>query len=136
MLFALSIVHEGETVARIRVVEAVPSLFSASAREVFHGTRELLRSVGVEAVLHDVMGGGGSLGCAEEAELVKKLGAPGIKEREDLWVHLVAEKSVADLSADDEAVLFDGCDSGDFLDGRGCEAFLVEGWNERGPLEP
>lgn len=43
---------------------------------------------------------------------------------------------VADLSADDEAVLLDAGDSGELLDvGRG-EAFGVEGGDEWGVLEP
>ena len=43
---------------------------------------------------------------------------------------------VADLGADDEAVLLDAGDSGELLDvGRG-EAFGVEGGDEGGVLEP
>lgn len=137
MLSAGPVAHEGEAISRKIGIEALPAFLPPASREILHGSSELLRALGVEAVGDDVARGGGTLGGAEEADFVEQFGgAVGVEEGESLGVGVGLEQGLADLGGDDEAVLLDAGDAGDLLDGRRGEAELVEGRDDGGVVEP
>ena len=76
------------------------------------------------------------MGGAEEADLVEQLSAAGVEGGDKLGIGVGLLEGLADLGGDDEAVLLDAGDAGEFFDGRRGEAFLEEGGDERGVLVP
>ena len=123
MLPALPVIHKRKTVPGESVVEPRPSFIPAPAREILHGTCELLRGLPVAAILDEEARGGDALRGAEETDLVEELGAAGLEGSEEVGVGLGVDEGVADLRPDDEAVLLDAGDAGGFFDCRRGEAF-------------
>lgn len=136
MLSALPIQHERQTIPREIVIELLPPFVPTAVRIVLDRPREVSSSFRVEPSLDDVLGGGHALDGAEAADLVEKLRATGLEGGDEVRLGAGLDKGVADLGADDEAVLLDAGDAGELLDGGRGEAFGVEGGDEGGVLEP